>query len=54
FIFNLSFISTFPVKAILFISSIGVDLSKKLPQTREEMLDIHGIGEVKFERYGEK
>jgi ATP-dependent DNA helicase RecQ len=31
-----------------------VELARRLPQNREEMLDIHGIGEVKFERYGEK
>ena len=23
-----------------------------LPQTREEMLAVHGVGEAKFERYG--
>jgi ATP-dependent DNA helicase RecQ len=25
-----------------------------LPQTKEDMLDINGVGEVKFERYGEE
>ena len=30
------------------------DLSVKLPQSKQEMLDVHGIGEVKFERYGEE
>jgi len=39
---------------IVFSDKTLVELSKKLPQSREEMLDIHGIGEVKFERYGEK
>ena len=39
---------------IVFSDKTLVDLSKKLPQNREEMLDVHGIGEVKFERYGEK
>lgn len=29
-------------------------LSSQLPQSKEEMLDINGIGEVKFERYGEE
>jgi len=28
-------------------------LSNKQPQNKEEMLEIHGIGEVKFERYGD-
>ncbi len=39
---------------IVFSDKTLVELSKKLPQNREEMLDIHGIGEVKFERYGEE
>ncbi|WP_456430105.1 HRDC domain-containing protein, partial [Nitratifractor sp.] len=29
------------------------ELSVHLPKTKEEMLEVHGIGEVKFERYGE-
>ena len=29
------------------------ELSRTLPQSREEMLQISGIGEVKYERYGE-
>lgn len=29
------------------------ELSRRLPQSREEMLAVNGIGEVKFERYGE-
>ena len=29
------------------------ELSVHLPETKEEMLQVHGIGEVKFERYGE-
>lgn len=24
-----------------------------MPSNKEEMLEVHGIGEVKFERYGE-
>ncbi len=28
-------------------------LASRLPQTREEMLEVNGIGEVKYERYGE-
>jgi ATP-dependent DNA helicase RecQ len=39
---------------IVFSDKTLVELSNKLPQNRDEMLDIHGIGEVKFERYGEK
>jgi ATP-dependent DNA helicase RecQ len=39
---------------IVFSDKTLVELSKKLPQNREEMLDIHGIGEVKFERYGKE
>ena len=39
---------------IVFSDKTLVELSKKLPQNREEMLDVHGIGEVKFERYGEE
>ena len=29
------------------------DLSMKQPQSKTDMLDIHGIGEVKFKRYGD-
>jgi ATP-dependent DNA helicase RecQ len=39
---------------IVFGDKTLVELARRLPQNREEMLDIHGIGEVKFERYGEK
>ena len=38
---------------IVFSDKTLKDLSAKVPQTKEEMLDVHGIGEVKFERYGE-
>jgi len=30
------------------------ELSVLLPGNREEMLSVHGVGEVKFERYGER
>jgi len=30
------------------------DLSVKLPENKEKMLEIHGIGEVKYKRYGEQ
>jgi ATP-dependent DNA helicase RecQ len=38
---------------IVFSDKTLKDLSNKQPQSKEEMLEIHGIGEVKFERYGE-
>ncbi len=38
---------------IVFSDKTLKDLSNKQPQNKQEMLDIHGIGEVKFERYGE-
>jgi len=39
---------------IVFSDKTLKDLSTKKPQTKEEMLDVHGIGEVKFDRYGEE
>jgi ATP-dependent DNA helicase RecQ len=38
---------------IVFSDKTLKDLSSKQPQNKIEMLEIHGIGEVKFERYGE-
>ncbi len=38
---------------IVFSDKTLKDLSSIQPQTKEEMLEVHGIGEVKFERYGE-
>ncbi len=38
---------------IVFSDKTLKDLSNKQPQSKEEMLKVHGIGEVKFERYGE-
>ena len=38
---------------IVFSDKTLKDLSAKTPQNKEEMLAVHGIGEVKFERYGE-
>jgi len=38
---------------IVFSDKTLKDLSSKHPQNKEEMLAVHGIGEVKFERYGE-
>jgi len=39
---------------IVFSDKTLKDLSNKQPQDKEAMLEVHGIGEVKFERYGEK
>ncbi|WP_294957768.1 DNA helicase RecQ [Sulfurovum sp.] len=38
---------------IVFSDKTLKDLSNKQPQSKEEMLEVHGIGEVKFDRYGE-
>ncbi|QOR62094.1 DNA helicase RecQ [Sulfurovum sp. ST-21] len=38
---------------IIFSDKTLKDLSAKQPKSREEMLEVHGIGEVKFDRYGE-
>ena len=37
---------------IVFSDKTLKDLSNKQPQDKDEMLSVHGIGEVKFERYG--
>ncbi|MCB4742785.1 MAG: DNA helicase RecQ [Sulfurovum sp.] len=39
---------------IIFSDKTLKELSAKQPKNKEEMLEVHGIGEVKFERYGEK
>ena len=38
---------------IVFSDKTLKDLSAKKPATKEEMLEVHGIGEVKYDRYGE-
>lgn len=38
---------------IVFSDKTLKDLSVKQPQSKSAMLEVHGIGEVKFERYGE-
>ncbi|MDD2781142.1 DNA helicase RecQ [Sulfuricurvum sp.] len=38
---------------IVFGDKTLYELAEQLPSTKEEMLEISGIGEVKFERYGE-
>jgi len=39
---------------IVFSDKTLVDFATRLPTTKEEALDVNGVGEVKFERYGEK
>ncbi len=39
---------------IIFSDKVLVELSDKLPQTKEEFLSINGVGEVKYEKYGEQ
>ena len=38
---------------VVFSDKVLVELSDKLPQTKEEFLSINGIGETKWEKYGE-
>ncbi len=38
---------------IVFSDKTLKDLSAKKPANKEEMLEVHGIGEVKYDRYGE-
>ncbi len=38
---------------IIFSDKVLVELSDKLPQTKEEFLSINGVGEAKWEKYGE-
>ena len=39
---------------IIFSDSTLIELANKLPKNKEELLDIRGIGEKKFENYGEE
>lgn len=39
---------------IVFSDKTLKELSNKQPQNKQKMLEVHGIGEVKFERYGEE
>lgn len=39
---------------IIFSDRTLTDMCRKLPRTKEEMLQVTGVGEVKFERFGEK
>jgi len=38
---------------VVFSDKTLKELSNTMPETKEEMLEIHGIGTVKFERYGQ-
>ena len=38
---------------IVFSDKTLVEFANALPQNKEEMLDVNGVGEVKYERYGE-
>jgi len=38
---------------VVFSDKTLKELSNTMPTTKEEMLEVHGIGEVKFQRYGE-
>ena len=38
---------------VVFSDKTLKEMAEKLPQNKAQMLDISGIGEVKFERYGE-
>jgi len=39
---------------IVFSDKTLVEFAQTLPQNKEEMLDVNGVGEVKYERYGEE
>ncbi len=39
---------------IVFSDKTLVDFSNRLPQNKEEALEVNGVGEVKFERYGKE
>ncbi len=39
---------------IVFSDKTLIEFSQKLPQNKEEILDVNGVGEVKYERYGEE
>lgn len=39
---------------IVFDDKCLVDMTYKAPTTKEEMLDVSGVGEVKYQKYGER
>jgi ATP-dependent DNA helicase RecQ len=38
---------------VVFTDKTIVDMAERQPKTKEEMLEVYGIGEAKFEKYGE-
>ena len=38
---------------IIFSDKTLIDMSAKAPKNKEEMLNVSGVGEVKFQRYGQ-
>jgi ATP-dependent DNA helicase RecQ len=39
---------------MIFSDKSLIDMSTRLPRNRAEFLDMHGVGEVKWHRYGEQ
>ena len=39
---------------IIFSDKTLVDMCVRLPETKEEMLSVLGVGEVKYQKYGER
>ena len=39
---------------LVFADKSLVDMCSVMPETKEEMLTVSGVGEVKYERYGER
>lgn len=39
---------------IIFSDKTLVDMCARLPETKEEMLSVLGVGEVKYQKYGER
>jgi ATP-dependent DNA helicase RecQ len=39
---------------IVFSDKTLLEFAQKLPQTKTDMLDVNGVGEVKYKRYGEE
>ncbi|HMV35824.1 MAG TPA: HRDC domain-containing protein [Turneriella sp.] len=39
---------------MIFSDKSLIDMSTRLPQSRAEFLDVHGVGEAKWQRYGEQ
>jgi ATP-dependent DNA helicase RecQ len=39
---------------MIFSDKTLIDMCAKLPKTRAELLDVHGVGETKMRRYGDE